>query len=36
MYVIIFTAYILNLFHVVAVVYDGDSCFCFENIEHCK
>jgi hypothetical protein len=36
MCVIIFTTYIFNLFHVVVVVYNGDSCFYFENIEHSK
>jgi hypothetical protein len=36
MYIIIFMAYIFNLFHVVAVVYNGDSCFYFENIERSK
>jgi hypothetical protein len=33
---IIVMAYVFNLFHVVTVVYDGGSCFYFENVQHCK
>ena len=28
--------YIFNLFHVVTAVYNGSSCFYFENLQHCK
>jgi hypothetical protein len=33
--VITVIAYVFNLFLVVTVVYNGDSCFCFENIQYC-
>ena len=35
-HVIIVTAYVFNVFSVVTVVCNGGSCFCFENVQHCK
>jgi hypothetical protein len=35
-YVIIVMAYVFNLFHMVALVCNGGSCFYFENIQQCK
>jgi len=35
-YVIMFTAYAFYLLYVVTVLYNGGSCFYFENIRHCK
>jgi hypothetical protein len=33
-YIITIMIYVLNFLHVVTVVYNGGSCFCFENVQH--